>query len=198
MHVKNMEISEIDPRAIPSWGLGYATSNRGAHHTPSFAPIDFTNFSDELILKMAGTTAVRNIRGTEGVPRLIVYLENFRAVSDSMETCMFLHRDLFMQPSDLIPLIQAVTGRTFNEQEFLKLGERIFCTERLFNLREGLTPAEDTLPKRYLSEALPEGPAEGAVCNLHPMLEEYYSLRDWNLKSGYPSEGKLKELGLSI
>lgn len=196
IHVKNMEISEIDPRAIPSWGLGYATSNRGAHHTPSFSPIDFTNFSDELILKMAGTTAVRNIRGTEGVPRLVVYLENFRAISDSMETCLFLHRELFMQAKDLIPIIDGVTGRIFDEEELMKLGERVFLTERLFNLREGLTPAEDTLPKRFISEPILDGPAEGSVCNLQPMLEEYYRLRDWDLKSGYPSERKLKEFAL--
>jgi aldehyde:ferredoxin oxidoreductase len=147
---------------------------------------------------MSGTTAVRNIRETEGVPNLNVWLENFRAVCDSMETCMFLHRELFMDPEDLIPLIRAVTGREFTEQEFLRLGERIYNIERLFNLREGLKPSEDNLPKRYISEPIVDGVAEGSVNRLDEMLGEYYTIREWDQITGYPSDRKLEELGLQL
>ncbi|UCH31661.1 MAG: hypothetical protein JSV05_09270, partial [Candidatus Bathyarchaeota archaeon] len=67
--------------------------------------------------------------------------------------------------------------------------------ERLFNVREGLTRANDNLPKRLLEEPLPEGPAKGQVVNLKPLLDAYYEFRGWN-KMGIPTPEKLDELGL--
>ncbi|MCZ2808054.1 MAG: hypothetical protein O2V44_01710, partial [Candidatus Bathyarchaeota archaeon] len=40
------------------------------------------------------------------------------------------------------------------------------------------------------------GPSKGQVVNLGPMLKEYYALRGWDLKTGYPTRKKLVELGL--
>ena len=73
-------------------------------------------------------------------------------------------------------------------------GERIWNLERLFNLKAGLDPKDDTLPKRLLEEAMPEGPNQGQVVRLHEMLPEYYRVRGW--VEGRPTEEKLKELGL--
>ncbi len=42
----------------------------------------------------------------------------------------------------------------------------------------------------------PSGNAKGSVCHLSEMLEEYYSLRDWNTETGLPNEQKLQYLGL--
>ena len=75
-------------------------------------------------------------------------------------------------------------------------GERIIQLERLFNLREGLTPADDTLPKRLLQEPVPDGPGQGQVVPLVPLLEQYYQVRGWDLNSGRPSAEKLESLGL--
>jgi aldehyde:ferredoxin oxidoreductase len=76
------------------------------------------------------------------------------------------------------------------------VGERIVNLERLFNLKTGMTVADDTLPKRYLQEPLPDGAAEGKTVPLKQMLRDYYSARDWDLKTGYPSAEKLKSLNL--
>ncbi len=67
--------------------------------------------------------------------------------------------------------------------------------ERLFNLKAGITKADDTLPSRFLKEPMPEGPAKGRVSKLDEMLPQYYELRGWNA-DGVPSPGKLAELGL--
>jgi len=47
----------------------------------------------------------------------------------------------------------------------LKTGERIYNLERKFSAREGVG-TEDTLPKRFLKEPMPEGPAKGYVSKL--------------------------------
>ena len=78
-----------------------------------------------------------------------------------------------------------------------KIGERIFTLERLFNLKAGLSAKDDTLPKRFLKEPMPEGPSKGQVFEQDQILPEYYRIRGWN-QQGIPSKKKLEELGLSF
>ena len=77
----------------------------------------------------------------------------------------------------------------------MRVGERIYNLERMFNLREGLSPKTDTLPKRFLTEELTAGPAKNPVVPLESMLKDYYAAREWG-KDGIPEDRKLKELGL--
>jgi aldehyde:ferredoxin oxidoreductase len=68
--------------------------------------------------------------------------------------------------------------------------------ERMFNLKAGIDPSEDKLPKRMLEEPLPDGPAKGEVSKLPVMLPEYYEVRGWG-SDGIPTEEKLQALGLA-
>ena len=77
------------------------------------------------------------------------------------------------------------------------VGERVWTLERLYNLREGFTQDDDTLPDRLLNEPVPEGPSKGFTVNLAPMLAEYYAFRDWD-QYGVPNPEKLKELSLDF
>ncbi len=43
---------------------------------------------------------------------------------------------------------------------------------------------------------MPEGPGKGQVVNLEVMLDEYYTLRGWDLETGIPKPETLKKLGL--
>jgi len=54
----------------------------------------------------------------------------------------------------------------------------------------------DTLPERLLKEGMPVGPAKGKVVPLAQMLDEYYKLRGFDVKTGTPKPEKLRELGL--
>ena len=77
----------------------------------------------------------------------------------------------------------------------IETGERIWNTERQFNLDAGFTKADDTLPKRILEEPAPSGTAKGKVVELDKMLPEYYKLRGWD-EDGVPEKKTLKRLGL--
>ncbi|MCX7941354.1 MAG: aldehyde ferredoxin oxidoreductase C-terminal domain-containing protein, partial [Endomicrobia bacterium] len=81
-------------------------------------------------------------------------------------------------------------------KELKLIGERIVNTNRLFNLREGLTVKDDTLPERLLKEPAPEGVPKGQVVKLDTMLKEYYKYRGWDIRTGKPKKEKLKQLGL--
>ncbi|MDI9611428.1 MAG: aldehyde ferredoxin oxidoreductase C-terminal domain-containing protein, partial [Archaeoglobales archaeon] len=59
----------------------------------------------------------------------------------------------------------------------------------------GFDAKDDALPKRLLTEALPDGVAKGQVVDpkkFEEMKQEYYKLRGW--VNGVPTKEKLKEL----
>jgi len=99
--------------------------------------------------------------------------------------------------SDYGPILRAVTGIPYSDEELLKAGERIYNLERLFNLKAVFTGKDDTLPPRLLKEPIASGTSKGEVCELVRMLPEYYKLRGWD-EEGRPTKHKLEELGLEM
>lgn len=92
--------------------------------------------------------------------------------------------------------LRLVTGFPMYTGSFLVLGDRSFNLERLFNLREGLTAADDTLPDRLTKTPQPvEGEKENPkyVVPLEKMVKQYYKVRGWD-KNGIPKKGTLKKL----
>jgi aldehyde:ferredoxin oxidoreductase len=133
---------------------------------------------------------------TKGKAEMVKWYEELRAFEDSMEVCKFICRTELNFPGPLAEILNAVTGSGISESDVLSIGERIVNVERAFNVREGIRRSDDTLPRRFLEEPLPFGPAEGHVNMLEPMLDDYYRLRCWEKKSGIPTSKKLEELGL--
>jgi len=78
----------------------------------------------------------------------------------------------------------------------VKIGERVHNLKRPFNIGCGTTAKDDTLPKRFPEEPLPDGGCKGEVVELDKMLAEYYQLRGWN-ENGIPKKEKLESLGLN-
>ena len=91
-------------------------------------------------------------------------------------------------------MYREAVGSDETDEEILLKGERIWNLEKRFNIAAGIE--KDTLPPRLLREALPSGPAEGKVNELHTMLKEYYAARGWD-EEGIPSQEKLTELSIS-
>ena len=114
-------------------------------------------------------------------------------VFDASGLCLFLTFAIGLE--DAWPELAAATGIPYTMEELLKVGERIWNLERVWNQRAGFTAKDDTLPKRILSEPIPAGPTKGQVNRLHEMLPEYYRLRGWT-EDGRPTQEKLAELGI--
>jgi aldehyde:ferredoxin oxidoreductase len=196
LHVKGLEISTVDPRAYQGWALSYAVASRGGDHMRAYSNWEFGEVPDDVIREAGIPETVGDRFTVEGKGKGVAYSENIRSVTDSLEMCKTVSRGKLGLPSNVVGILNAVTGRDWNKEELMKIGERKVNLERLFNLREGLKPADDTLPWRILNEPLPDGPSEGAVVNLEPMLDEYYEARCWDSETGHPKPEKLKELGL--
>lgn len=99
----------------------------------------------------------------------------------------------------LVPYAQALklaTGLDVTAGSFLQAGERAFNTDRLFNLREGLTAKDDTLCDRLTKT--PQDPTKpDTIVPLDKMLPRYYKVRGWD-KNGVPTPKKLKKLGITV
>jgi len=174
MHVKGMEFPAYHPRRAPGIGLAYAISDRGACHLRG-API----------IELLGLT--KDSKPDEEAELVLVH-QDAMAVVDCLIVCAFVQYGIGLDY--LSRLVEACTGIDFRGPHGLEIvGRRAWDLTRLFNLREGISPEQDTLPKRCLLGN------EDQPLDLVRMKKEYYRLLGWS-ESGYPTRHTLRKLGL--
>jgi len=84
-----------------------------------------------------------------------------------------------------------ITGQSFTSGHLQEIGERIFNLERMYNLREGISGAQDTLPHRMLHEST--FPHLDSGHPLDQLLPRYYEIRGWDAE-GVPLQRTLDRL----
>ncbi len=183
MTVKKLELPAYDPRGVMGHGLQYATANRGGCHVRGYL------ISPEIL----GVPEKLDRFSVEGKAEWTKTFQDLTAVIDSLGVCLFTSFALSLQ--DYTDLYNSATGENLTPEELLGCGERIFNLERLFNLQEGYTAKDDTLPKRLLEEPMPDGPSKGYIHPLREMLPQYYRVRGWS-EDGVPTAAKKQELDL--
>ena len=97
----------------------------------------------------------------------------------------------------LVEQVRAVTGWDISLYELIKAGERADSMSRVFNVREGFTPEDDTLPSRLFEPM--DGPLNGERIDpgeFEQALAGYYTLAGWDPKTGMPTEARLMDLDL--
>jgi aldehyde:ferredoxin oxidoreductase len=218
IHVKGMELPRQEPRIAKGFGLGHATSNRGADHLYALPTIDLAGnlAAAERLFPAAMVPALMQTDDETYKPDLVVFSENYCAVSDALGVCKFTTAETYaLYPEDLAEGLSALQKREISGPELLESGERIVNLERLYNVRLGLSRADDRLPGRFVAEPLPiyahplppDLPAACRHTSVHPihtgivrdldaMLDRYYSLRGWDT-NGTPSPATLLRLGLN-
>jgi aldehyde:ferredoxin oxidoreductase len=182
MGSKGQEFPAYDPRGFQGMGLAYATCNRGACHLRAWTPA----------IESSGEV---DPHGTEGKSEWVADEQNRTTAHDNTGLCLFV---AFAGGGleSFVPCTAAATGVDYTVDDFVKIGERTWNLERLWNLRAGLTKADDSLPKRLLKEGHKSGPSAGVTVDLDAMLPIYYAERGWD-EAGVPSADKLMELGLA-
>jgi aldehyde:ferredoxin oxidoreductase len=201
LSVKNFPIEMTDERLPKSFALGMATSTRGACHMRSRPSLDVLGLPEEVLKRIYGGPVSSQFSSYSGKGRMVWWHELLNAVSDSLGFCRFL--TVFSSPrapgyKEFSKLIAFSSGIQFTPKELQTIGERIYTLERLMLVKDGISRKEDTLPRRYFEEPIPEGPAKGEVISREEfdgMLDEYYRLHGWDEK-GIPKKETLKKLGL--
>lgn len=174
--VKGLELPGYEPRSLQTLALGFAVGTRGADHNRSGAyEADFSTEVDRLC---GGANSVEHA----------VESEDRAALLDSLILCKFVRGALDDFYSDCGELLSAVTGHRFGEHDLRSIAQRVVLLRKAFNIREGWEPGDDTLPKRFLSEALTSGPARGARL---PRARLEKMVRGYNLARGWSEDGRL-------
>jgi aldehyde:ferredoxin oxidoreductase len=166
--VKGLEIPGYEPRALQTMALGFAVGARGADHNRSGAyEVDF---SDKVDRRHVTLDAVRHAIDTE----------DKAALMDSLIVCRFLRgvfEDFYAETAEML---RSVTGWDVSAGELQQTAKRIVSAKRQFNLLAGWTPAEDTLPERFLNTPLPNDPAASLSRDrLDGLVAEYHRQRGW-------------------
>ncbi|MBM3957585.1 MAG: aldehyde ferredoxin oxidoreductase C-terminal domain-containing protein, partial [Gemmatimonadetes bacterium] len=197
VHVKGVEIPMHDPRVKQGLGLVYAVEAHGADHCAGMHDTMYT----------APSPGVDHLRGMGGRgPMPADDLSMDKVVTEKAAHINALFRDSLVccqfvpwTVSQHAEIVHALTGWAYTAHEAALQGERVATLSRIFNLREGLTKADDTLPKRMFRPTQRGALRNGGV-NPEKManaIRMFYGVMGWDEETGIPTRAKLGELGVS-
>jgi len=196
IHVKGLEAGMHEPRAKRALGLGFMVNPTGADHC--------LNLHDPVLQTERNSADIRYVGILEPVPvddigprKVAVFrlIQLKRIIQDSLVICLFPPYSY----QQIAEVTSAVTGWDTGVMEQLSVAERVLTMARLFNIREGLTAADDAIPERFFQPK-----TDGVLANktFDPADYEkakryYYTLMGWDENTGIPKPEKLEELGIS-
>lgn len=203
--VKNEEAPAHMPQAKRSLALIYAVNPFGADHQSSehdpYYEEGVADFNLNRLKEMGlGTPQPGRSLNTEKI-RFAYLTECFYSMMDSLELCQFVYGPTWCLygPNDTATMVRAVTGWDVTVNELLTVGMRRLNLMRTFNIREGFTRKDDTLPKKFYKPLAGSGPTAGVALNereFNIALDEYYRLAGWT-PDGLPTPETLKKLDIS-
>ncbi len=201
LHVKGQELPMHDPRGKKGLSLAYALSPTGADHMeaphdPLYAgfhpqghplgPLGLIEPLDPLTLDAKKV-------------RAFFVTQQIWSFYNSIGMCDFVGAPLnALELQPFVDYVNAVTGWNMSLFELMKVGERANTLARLFNAREGFTPADDVLPQR-LHEGIGNGVLKGSRIDPQEFLaarQVYYQMAGWDPTTGRPTAAKLAELNV--
>lgn len=190
VHIKGSGMNLHDWRSV--WGLLFSQIISSGAGWPAPGADCFTPEAD------AGYPELTDSFNHRIKPLEVKKTGILKFLEDSTGLCWFTTWGLPDVLKLLAESISAATGWDYKTEELLQVGERVMQLERAFNVRHGLSPADDLNVPRRLIEAPLDGRAAGKSLGpyLAGMIHEYYELMGWDPKSGRPWRKTLEGLGL--
>lgn len=197
MQVKGVELGMHDPRLKHGMGMGYAVANHGADHGTGMMDTFFEKDGPNLSNDGRPLGILEPMPANELSTRkahMFAQFHRWRTAADSLSYCHFVP----WRPHEIVQLVSATTGWNTSLEELLQVGERGITLGRAFNMREGFTPADDSLPKRFFSH-----PSRGALAEKQQAIDSdrleeakrtYYYLMGWDPETGVPTRRTLERL----
>lgn len=202
--VKKQEIAAHMPQFKPGVGLIYAVGNFGADHQSCEHDDVLTlppDSKEQSWQRMLGIDLLHDDTFSldEAKVQFAIAGQKFYSLMDTLCLCQFAWGPGWQLygPGDLLELCQSGIGWKPTIEELLEAGERRITMMRWFNVREGFSSREDTLPERMF-EPLPDGPSKGRYVNrevFESAKKTYYDMMGWN-NEGKPTENTLRRLSL--
>ncbi len=202
MHVKGQELPMHDPRGKLGLALGYAINEAGADHLtavhdPALANPESITFKGAQPLGI--TEALSPLELSPRKARNYALMENWNSFEKTIGLCFFGPAPRsFIQADEVLAAVRAASGWDVDIPDLLRIGERATNLARIFNLREGFSRKDDTLPER-LFQPLQGGALAGRSVpreEFEQALTALYELKGWDPETGVPTRARLAELGI--
>jgi aldehyde:ferredoxin oxidoreductase len=203
--VKGLAPHAYEFRAYKGTGLMQAVGHRGdpLPLRGSLLEVDWNHAPDwfqQVAKEQFGDSEAAIPTSYKGKAFSTILSEHMERVADNLGVCkwlygLFIYYDVNMATE----VFNLATGKDWDVPRLLKISERVRNLERMFDVRQGLTRKDDSLPKKFFEEPLKKGKFEGEVLDrdkFEAMKDEYYTLRGWDVKTGIPTREKLEELDL--
>ena len=218
VEAKGLEQSRVETRTAFGYALAFAVNPRGPDHlhTEVLAEFGTRPGGRALVEKITGSEDYAFPRTLEKRADIVRWHEDCYAATDALGLCAFATTARYgVTPELMAQMLSAATGTEFTENTLMEAGRRIMNLEKAFNVREGATRKDDKLPHRLMNELLssaadstedpPKGAKDQTISIVEPinsqtyldeMLDSYYDLHGWDVKTGLPRYDTLKMLGL--
>ena len=184
---KGLSPSYHDPRCFFSYAINYATYSRGPCHNGSQShSCEKTTTQPDI-----GINEPQDRHQVEGKAEFTIKLQNLMCLFDALVLCKFMHNSGAIKVRSMLDFLNYVTGFNMSIEEFMKVGERIFNLQRLYNARCGISRKDDTLHPRFLTLKR----ERGELPPIGKLLSDYYEIRGWS-EEGLPVDEKLEELNI--
>jgi aldehyde:ferredoxin oxidoreductase len=176
VQVKGLEPPGYDPRALRTMGLAYALADRGACHSRSGLYIP------ELRGEIKAEKA-------EGKVRELIDYEDRLTIFDSIILCRF-YSD-FIGWGELETIIHLITGESLKKRHLRHIAQAITNLVRQYNIQEGVSKKDDSLPRRFFKESLDGDKSIYNEEEFSRMIDEYYKARGWDLEGNPPEPSRM-------
>jgi aldehyde:ferredoxin oxidoreductase len=202
---KGLEQSCVDTRVAKGYALAFAVNPRGVDHlhTETWAELGLSEEARDLIKKITGCGKFIEYTKIDKRAEIVRWHEDCFAISDALGFCAFTTTALYgLTPKMMAEMWSTAIGEDVSEEELMKAGRRIITLEKAYNVRCGATRSEDKLPWRIMNEGVKDRVGEDSMVTsqkeLDIMLNEYYKLHGWDLKTSWPTGEVLEELDLDF
>jgi aldehyde:ferredoxin oxidoreductase len=194
IQVKGQELPMHMPRCKAGLAVGYTVSPTGADHNHNIHDHSYATQVRGVARDMGIFEPLPPQDMSPAKVRILLYASLWQHALNCLVFCFFVPLDL----TRMVDLISGITGWSANAWELMKVGERCINMTRAFNIREGMTRADDYLPRRFFTP-FTSGPLEGVSIDeakLKQAIDTYYAMAGWDMESGAPTLAKLQELGI--
>jgi aldehyde:ferredoxin oxidoreductase len=186
--VYGLEVPYHDLRSNFGMSIAYGVA---APRGPCHNSCDMCTISLGIPLEEFGIETVDRYKDDPEMAIMCARLQDYRALYSSLILCVFANP----LPSIIAELVQVCMGLDCDIEKLKIYGERIFMIKRLFNLKMGISPEDDRLPKILLNP-LEGTESVGKSPNFEQLKKEYYKYRQWDMETGKLNQENLKRLGL--
>jgi aldehyde:ferredoxin oxidoreductase len=203
--VKGQELPAHMPQHKRSLGLIYAVNAFGADHQSSEHDTMLRTKPGSLHRRRLGELDIHDDLAltdlSDAKVRFAYRTQCFYSALDTLGLCQFVWGSSWQLygPAETVELVRYGTGWDATLDELLTVGERRLHLFRAFNAREGIGKGADVLPKKLFQPLGGKGPTAGVTLTTEEFeraRESYYRLAGCDPETGYPTRGKLADLGL--